>query len=81
MNRLQTALKNAAVNGVVQLPKALNIARQFDEDEEQSLNLITQCKTQVGMHLGSEIRAHEAKLKGAFFNEKEFHYERPVGEQ
>jgi len=81
MNRLQTALKNATVNGVIQLPTALRIAKQFDEDEEQSLNLISQCKNQVGMTLGEEIRLHEAKLKGMYFNAKEFHYERPVGEQ
>ncbi|MBB2148804.1 hypothetical protein [Pedobacter gandavensis] len=81
MNRLQTALKNATVNGVIQLAAAIKIARQFDEDEETSLSLISQCKSQVGMMLGEDLRAHEAKLKGAFFNSKEFHFERPVGEQ
>ncbi|AMQ00928.1 hypothetical protein AY601_4077 [Pedobacter cryoconitis] len=81
MNRVQTALRNLAVNGVISLPEALKIAQRFDEDEEESLNLITRCKTQVGMDLGGDIRAHEAKLKGTFFNEKNYHFERlPEGQ-
>lgn len=81
MNRLQQAIKNAAVNGVITLQAALNIAKQFDQDEEESVNLLTQCKSHVGMVIGDPLRAHLAKVKGTYFNSKEFHYERPVGEQ
>jgi len=81
MNRLQTALRNASTNGVITLPAALRIAKQFDEEEEETLNLITQCKSQVGMTLGGDLRTHEARLKGQVFNEKAFHFERlPEGQ-
>lgn len=81
MNRLQVALRNVSENGMINLPSALKVAIQFDEDERESLNLLAQCKSQVGMTIGEDIRKHEAKIRGTFFNEKEFHYEHPVGEQ
>lgn len=81
MNRLQTALRNSAVNGVISLPEALKIAQRFDEEEEESINLLTQCKSHVGMVIGDPLRAHLANLKGTYHNSKEFNYERPVGEQ
>ncbi|QNK61713.1 hypothetical protein H7F33_14270 [Pedobacter sp. PAMC26386] len=81
MNRLEMAIKNAAINGVILLPEALSIAKKFDQEEEESLKLIDQCKSWVGMDLGCDLRRHEAKLQGSYFNEKEFHYEHPVGEQ
>ena len=80
-NRLQDAIRRASANGVITLATALSIAKQFDQDEEQSLNLLTRLKTNVGMDLGADIRAHEAKLKGQFFNEKNYHFERlPEGQ-
>jgi len=81
MNRLQTALKNLAVNGKIELPEALKIAKRFDEEEEESINLLTQCKSHVGMVIGDPLRAHLASLQGTYHNSKEFNYERPVGEQ
>jgi hypothetical protein len=33
------------------------------------------------MMLGEEINAHIAGMEGSYFNAKEYHYEKPVGEQ
>lgn len=81
MNRLNTALKNAAIDGKIDLQVAINIAKQFDQDEEESLNLIKRCKSWVGMDIGGDLRIHEAKLTGTKFSVQDFNYERLPGEQ
>lgn len=55
--------------------------KALKEQQAESVRLLKQCSTQVGMMLGEEILAHVADLSGSHFNSKEYHYERPVGEQ
>lgn len=49
--------------------------------QAESIRLLKQCSTQVGMMLGESIQEHIATLTGGHFNAKEYHYEKPVGEQ
>lgn len=49
--------------------------------QEESVRLLKASKGQCGMMLGEEIEEHVALLTGSHFNSKEYHYERPVGEQ
>jgi hypothetical protein len=81
MNRLQQAFNNAAVNDLIKKPDAVKLARQFDEQEEASVNLLKECLPWVGMDLGSRISEHLASIQGKRFNTTEYFYEKPVGEQ
>lgn len=51
------------------------------QQQAESVRLLKACKGQCGMMLGEEVEAHIAELTGGHFNAKEYHYERPVGEQ
>lgn len=56
---------------VVQLKEAQNI----------SVTLLKACSSQVGMILGESILEHIAYVTGGHFSSREYHYEKPVGEQ
>lgn len=74
-------LKNAAVGGSISIEKALNIASGVDAERESTVKLFRELETQVGMHHGEKINAHLADMEGTYFNERDYHYEKPVGEQ
>lgn len=80
MNITQT-IKNASVNGVITIDKALKIAAMVDQEREQTTTLLKECEKNVGMYLGEKINVHIANMTGTTFNEKDYHYERPNGEQ
>jgi hypothetical protein len=74
-------LKNAAINGSINLEKALKIAQAYDEQCTTTTALLKECERNVGMYLGEKINEHIAEMDGAKFNAVDYHYERPVGEQ
>lgn len=49
--------------------------------ETELKTLLLECQEQVGMVLGEKIAAYIAKKEGKQFNEEEYNYEKPVGEQ
>lgn len=49
--------------------------------QAESVRLLEQCSKQVGMMLGEQIQEHVASITGGHFNSKEYHYEKPHGEQ
>ncbi|GAA4338559.1 hypothetical protein GCM10023149_48600 [Mucilaginibacter gynuensis] len=73
-------IKGAAGNGVIG-ERMLKIAAQVDEEREKTINLLRELERHVGMHHGEKINAHIAEMTGTYFNERDYHYERPVGEQ
>jgi hypothetical protein len=81
MQSIQQTLRNAAVNGVISVDKALQLAGAYDKEREATVDLLSECEKESGMFLGPKIKAHIAKMTGRHFNEIEYHYEKPVGEQ
>lgn len=55
--------------------------KMLKTNQEESVRLLKSCSTQVGMMLGEQIHEHIAAISGGHFNSKEYHYEKPVGEQ
>jgi hypothetical protein len=74
-------IKNASVNGVINIDKALKIAEALDQEREQTTNLLRKCEKNVGMHLGEEINVHLANMNGTKFSTVDYHYESMPGEQ
>jgi len=81
MNRLQTALRGAAVNGIITLTEAMNIAQRFDQDEHTAVDLLKSSKRDAGLTLEKEIDRHLSKVEGKFFNEKAYDVSDRNGEQ
>jgi len=81
MNRLQIALRSAAVNGVINLPAALSIAASFDQDEAIAVGLLKSSKREAGLTLEKDIDQHLSKVEGRFFNEKAYDVTDRNGEQ
>jgi hypothetical protein len=80
MNIEQT-LRGAAVNGVITLDLAIKVTAHLETEREQTKELLKECERNVGMYLGEKINSHLAGMTGTYFNERDYHYERPVGEQ
>lgn len=66
------------MNTTINLQREITILKT---QRAESMALLKLCEKQVGMMLGEEIRAHVASVEGTHFNSKEYHYEKPVGEQ
>jgi len=81
MNRLQQALRNAAVDGVVKLSVALSIAKRFDQDEEKALQIIGQCNNQVGTILREDIAVYKSQVAGILYNPNDWDMSDKNGEQ
>ncbi|MBB6109726.1 hypothetical protein SAMN05421821_105143 [Mucilaginibacter lappiensis] len=81
MQTIQQILKNTAVNGVISIDKALEVANKFDQERTATAELLKKCEKNVGMYLGEEINAHVANMTGQHFSAVDYHYEKPVGEQ
>jgi dsDNA-binding SOS-regulon protein len=73
--------KNAAINGCINIDKALSIANELDNQREQSKTILKECERNVGMYLGEKINAHLAEMDGSRFNAVDYHFERFPGEQ
>lgn len=70
--------------GIIIMNTITNLQREnkvLKEQQAESVRLLKQCSTQVGMMLGESILEHVAAMEGTHFNSKEYHYEKPVGEQ
>jgi hypothetical protein len=80
-NRLQIALRSAAVNGIINLPAALSIAAHFDQDEATAVGLLKSSKQGAGLTLEKDIDQHLSKVEGRFFNEKAYDVTDRNGEQ
>lgn len=81
MQSIQQTLKNAAVNGRIDLSTALKIATAIDAERADTVQLLKSCEKNVGMVLGEDINAHVAKMTGGYFSAQEYHHERLPGEQ
>lgn len=81
MNTIQQQLKSRANNGQINANDAAKIAAPYDNEREATISLLKKCEQNVGMMLGEEINAHIAQMQGSYFNARDYHYERPVGEQ
>jgi hypothetical protein len=81
MTTISQILKNTAVNGVISVEKALQVAATIDQEREQTATLLKECEKNVGMYLGEKINAHLAGMTGGYFNERDYHFERLPGEQ
>jgi hypothetical protein len=81
MNTITQTLKNTAVNGVIPIDRALQVAAPLDMERENTITLLKECERNVGMYLGEKINEHIAGMTGGFFNALEYNYEKPVGEQ
>lgn len=75
------AIKSAAINGSISLDRALKIAQHFDDERNKTNEILDECRSNVGMMLGEKINEHQAGMNGTYFNARDYHYERPVGEQ
>ena len=51
------------------------------QQQAESTRLLKACKGHVGMMLGEDIELHLAEVTGTYFNAKDYHYEKPNGEQ
>jgi len=81
MKSIFNLLLGVSNNGTLSIEKSKGHIIALDEEREMSLALLKRCKTEVGMYLGESIEAHIAAMEGKHFNVKDYHYERPVGEQ
>lgn len=78
---IQQALKSVAVNGSINIEKALSIAAGFDHERETARDLLRKCERQVGMDLGEQINVHIAGMDGTRFNVLDYHYEAMPADQ
>lgn len=79
---IKNALKNKCINGQISEAEALAIGEQADQIMNDTVEMLNQCKKQLGMFLGGEISELIARIKGQKFNEKEYHHERlPDGQE
>jgi len=76
MKTITDAIKQKSLNGQIKESDALAIAKKADELLAEALEMLTNCKKQVGMFIGGEISELQAKIKGEQFNEREYNYER-----
>lgn len=81
MNTITQQLKSKATNGHIPANDAVKVAAQFDAERLATVELLKECEKNVGMYLGEKILSHIAGMTGGHFNERDYHYERPVGEQ
>jgi hypothetical protein len=81
MNTITQELKSKATNGHINAAEAVKVAGAFDQERLATIELLKECEKNVGMYLGEKINEHIAGMTGGFFNARDYHYERPVGEQ
>lgn len=81
MNTITEELKSKAINGHINTSEAERVASAFDSERQTTVELLKECEKNVGMYLGEKILTHLAKMTGGYFNERDYHYEKPVGEQ
>lgn len=81
MNSLEQALKNLAINGKVDLVKAINLIKPIDTERSNTVILLKKCEKQVGTILGEDINKHMAGMNGTKFNSVEYHYESMPNDQ
>lgn len=74
-------MRSLAANGHIPLTSALQLAAAIDEEREKTIKLLRDCEREVGLYNGEKINVHLAEMQGTYFNERDYHYERPVGEQ
>ena len=80
MNIEQT-LRSAAAHGGLNLEKAIKALAPFDKERQATIELLKDCEREVGLYNGEKINVHLAAMQGTYFNERDYHYEKPVGEQ
>ncbi len=78
---IQTEIRNKAVNGVIRLDDALQVAKQFDSLQQESVRLLKLFKQNTGVIIGEQIDEHLSTLEGKFFNSKAWNCEDRNGEQ
>ncbi len=81
MQSITDSFKNASVNGQISLDKALKIVSFYEQERQETKELLRRCEKESGMVLGESINEHLSKMDGRRFNEVDYHYEKPVGEQ
>jgi len=81
MNTITQQLKSRELNNRIPVTEAVKVAARYDAEREQTMALLRECEQNVGMYLGEKINQHLADMQGTWFNERDYHYERPVGEQ
>jgi hypothetical protein len=81
MQSIQQTLRNAAVNGVISVDKAIQLAGAYDKEREESAALFKKLEKQVGMDLGERINEHLAAMNGTRFNPIDYHYEAMPADQ
>ncbi|WP_256013176.1 hypothetical protein [Desertivirga xinjiangensis] len=81
MKSIFNLLKGISNNGILSIDRVQKHIQELDAEREESLRLLKRCKQDVGMYLGEEIQSHIATMEGKHFSAKDYHYERPVGEQ
>ena len=78
---IQTEIRNKAVNGVIKLDDALQVAKQFDSLQQESVRLLKLFKQNTGVIIGEQIDEHLSILEGRFFNSKAYDMSDKNGEQ
>ena len=81
MTTISNTLKKKSINGHISTNEALLAAAPYDAERAKTVQLLKKCEKNVGMYLGEEINQHLAEMEGSYFNSRDYHYERPVGEQ
>jgi hypothetical protein len=81
MHSIQQTLRNASVNGVINIDKAIKALEAFDQEREATRLLLIDLEKQVGMTDGEKINAHLATMTGKYFNPVDYHYEAMPAEQ
>lgn len=70
-----------AVAGKVEIERIAALIKQTQELMARSIDLLTRCERQVGMHLGEEIQQLTSEMRGQRFDAAQYHYEKPIDGQ
>ena len=78
---LTKQIQNLTVNEHLPLHKCLEVTAKADQEREETLALLKECVTQVGMVTGGKLEAKIAAMEGRYFSYKDYYFERFPGEQ
>lgn len=81
MSKIQQALCNRSVNGMITQEKALEVARYYDELLAESVAIVKAFQKETGMIWGERIGVYLGDVTGTHFSSVAYNYEKPVGEQ